>query len=135
MSRRPFSGEGGCRGPPSPSPTATAVSHSFIFGRLMVARLMVAVFEDVISRVGYVLGKKKSGNEKANAAGEEEYGQWAARAEFRNIAYWNHGSAPSRDDPLMRSFHWFSIADDVSAAFGLYIHVYISMTYNFECIV
>ncbi|XP_010941632.1 uncharacterized protein [Elaeis guineensis] len=63
---------------------------------------------------GYVLeNKKKSGKGKGleNSEGEGEFSRWVSRAEFRNLTYWNHDIVPSSDDPLVRSFHWFSVAD------------------------
>ncbi|KAJ6822181.1 ribonuclease H2 subunit C [Iris pallida] len=36
---------------------------------------------------------------------------WKSRAEFGNLTYWNHDTLPSLDDPLVRCFHWFAVAD------------------------
>ncbi|KAG1365085.1 ribonuclease H2 subunit C [Cocos nucifera] len=65
---------------------------------------------------GYVLENKKSRKGKGleTSEGEGEFGRWVSRAEFRNLTYWNHDIVPSSDDPLVRSFHWFSVADAVS---------------------
>ncbi|XP_038988570.1 ribonuclease H2 subunit C [Phoenix dactylifera] len=65
---------------------------------------------------GHVLESKKSGKGKGfgnlgrgRGRGVQTVG--FSRAEFRNLTYWNHDIVPSSDDPLVRSFHWFSVAD------------------------
>ncbi|ONK65794.1 uncharacterized protein A4U43_C06F1040 [Asparagus officinalis] len=60
---------------------------------------------------GYVLDKKKLKKGKITESLEGDFGQWESRAEFGNITYWNHDTHPSADDPLLRCFHWFSVAD------------------------
>lgn len=61
-----------------------------------------------------MLDKKKLKKGKIAESSEGDFGQWESRAEFGNITYWNHDAHPSADDPLLRCFHWFSVADAVS---------------------
>ncbi|KMZ71765.1 hypothetical protein ZOSMA_175G00030 [Zostera marina] len=60
---------------------------------------------------GYVLGKKDGVKGKELKGSDEESNDWSSYAEFQNITYWNHDDMPSNDDPIMRCFHWFTIAD------------------------
>ncbi|CAA6658067.1 unnamed protein product [Spirodela intermedia] len=46
---------------------------------------------------------------------------WVSRGQFKNLTYWNHDSLPSSDDPLLRCFHWFSVADAVRNTFNVII--------------
>ncbi|KAK8931390.1 hypothetical protein KSP39_PZI016789 [Platanthera zijinensis] len=55
---------------------------------------------------GYVLEKKKIGKGM-----NLEENSWESLAEFQNLTYWNHDSLPGKNDPIMRSFHWFAVAD------------------------
>uniref|UniRef100_A0A1D1Y2V9 Ribonuclease H2 subunit C n=1 Tax=Anthurium amnicola TaxID=1678845 RepID=A0A1D1Y2V9_9ARAE len=58
---------------------------------------------------GYVLSKE--GNLGIGGDLEGNPDRWVSRAEFRSMTYWNHDSLPSQDDPLVRCFHWFSVAN------------------------
>ncbi|KMZ74399.1 Hydroxymethylbilane synthase [Zostera marina] len=69
--------------------------------------------DDMIS-MGYVLGKKDGVKGKELKGSDEESNDWSSYAEFQNITYWNHDDMPSNDDPIIRCFHWFTIADAVS---------------------
>ncbi|PKA62644.1 hypothetical protein AXF42_Ash012231 [Apostasia shenzhenica] len=60
---------------------------------------------------GYVLEKKKIGGGQCVDAGIGEANRWVSRAEFQNITYWNAENLPSKQDPILRSFHWFAISD------------------------
>lgn len=64
--------------------------------------------------LGYVLGKRDAVNGKDLEGSGGDSNDWDAHAEFRNITYWNHDDVPSQDDPILRCFHWFTIADAVS---------------------
>lgn len=72
--------------------------------------------------VGYVLEKKWNGGNSSETP-EEGVSQWVSCAEFGNLTYWNHDSLPSPDDPLVRCFHWFSVASAVSVSFILIIWI------------
>ncbi|KAJ0980799.1 hypothetical protein J5N97_009054 [Dioscorea zingiberensis] len=60
---------------------------------------------------GYVLGKKKVEGGKSSEAMDGDSSCWQSRAEFGNFTYWNHDTMPSKEDPILRCFHWFSIAN------------------------
>ncbi|XP_074567961.1 uncharacterized protein C12B10.15c isoform X1 [Curcuma longa] len=60
---------------------------------------------------GYVLDKKRSGNEKCLETPGGGFGRWVSRAEFTSLTYWNHDNIPSLDDLLPRCFHWFPVAN------------------------
>ncbi|XP_020705340.1 ribonuclease H2 subunit C [Dendrobium catenatum] len=60
---------------------------------------------------GYVLEKKKIKEGRCSEVAEGEANNWASRAEFQNITYWNHDILPSKHDPIVRSFHWFAVSD------------------------
>ncbi|KAL4340180.1 hypothetical protein GQ457_08G025120 [Hibiscus cannabinus] len=60
---------------------------------------------------GYVLAKKISGKRKACDASEGNSDNWETKAKFDKLTYWNHDSPPSKDDPFLRSFHWFAVAE------------------------
>ncbi|RZC67761.1 hypothetical protein C5167_011452 [Papaver somniferum] len=63
---------------------------------------------------GYVLGKKKKPI-KRKTCEEEDRDSWETCARFQSITYWNHDNIPSQDDVLLRSFHWFKIANALHA--------------------
>ncbi|KAI3894816.1 hypothetical protein MKW92_018623 [Papaver armeniacum] len=46
---------------------------------------------------------------------EEGSDSWETCAKFQSIMYWNHDNIPSQDDVLLRSFHWFKIANALHA--------------------
>ncbi|KAL0862404.1 hypothetical protein Bca101_041522 [Brassica carinata] len=63
---------------------------------------------------GFVLGQasNKNANGKRKACSDtEENPCWEAKAKFDKMTYWNHDTLPSKDDTILRSFHWFSIAE------------------------
>ncbi|XP_039070466.1 uncharacterized protein LOC120217445 isoform X2 [Hibiscus syriacus] len=60
---------------------------------------------------GFVLTKKTSGKRKACDVSEENSNNWEMKAMFDELTYWNHDSLPSKDDPFLRSFHWFAVAE------------------------
>ncbi|XVF87083.1 hypothetical protein PTKIN_Ptkin18bG0091900 [Pterospermum kingtungense] len=62
---------------------------------------------------GFVLGKKKeiSGKRKACDLSEGRSDNWEMKAKFDKLTYWNDDSPPSKDDPFLRSFHWFAVAE------------------------
>ncbi|MCL7043699.1 hypothetical protein MKW94_003628 [Papaver nudicaule] len=60
---------------------------------------------------GYVLGKKKKPIKRKTYEEEEDRDCWDTCARFKSITYWNHDNVPSQDDVLLRSFHWFKIAN------------------------
>ncbi|KAK8650315.1 hypothetical protein V6N13_139960 [Hibiscus sabdariffa] len=60
---------------------------------------------------GYVLAKKISGKRKSCDASEGNSDNWETKANFDKLTYWNHDSPPSKDDPFLRSFHWFAVAE------------------------
>lgn len=60
---------------------------------------------------GFVLGKNGS-EEKANAS---HLGCWETNATFQNVTVWNHDAMPSKDDAVLRAFHWFTVANAVSS--------------------
>ncbi|OMO65792.1 Ribonuclease H2, subunit C [Corchorus olitorius] len=60
---------------------------------------------------GFVLGKNNSGKRKACDASEGSSNVWQMKAKFDKLTYWNHDSAPSKDDAFLRSFHWFAVAE------------------------
>ncbi|KAH7679144.1 Ribonuclease H2 subunit C protein [Dioscorea alata] len=60
---------------------------------------------------GFVLGKKKVEGRKRSEAMGGDSSCWESRAEFGNFTYWNHDTVPSKEDPILRCFHWFSIAN------------------------
>ncbi|XP_072970798.1 uncharacterized protein [Typha angustifolia] len=60
---------------------------------------------------GYVLEKKKLEKENEVASPDGNSSNWSSRAEFQSLTYWNHDVLPSPDDPLLRSFHWFAVAN------------------------
>ncbi|KAJ4891968.1 hypothetical protein Rs2_31716 [Raphanus sativus] len=63
---------------------------------------------------GFVLGQasNKNANGKRKASSDtEENPCWEAKAKFDKVTYWNHDSLPSKDDTILRSFHWFSISE------------------------
>lgn len=64
--------------------------------------------------LGFVLGKKKVEGRKRSEAMRGDSSCWESRAEFGNFTYWNHDTVPSKEDPILRCFHWFSIANAVS---------------------
>lgn len=68
-----------------------------------------------ITRVfsGFILGKK-SAEEEANAS---NFDCWKTNATFQNVTVWNHDAMPSKDDAVLRAFHWFSVATAVSSHF------------------
>lgn len=43
------------------------------------------------------------------------------KAKFDKLTYWNHDTPPSKDDPFLRSFHWFAVAEAVSFSFICYL--------------
>lgn len=66
---------------------------------------------------GFVLGQasNKNANGKRKACSDEEENPcWEVKAKFDKMTYWNHDTLPSKDDTILRSFHWFSIAEAVS---------------------
>ncbi|KAH1089022.1 hypothetical protein J1N35_003417 [Gossypium stocksii] len=36
---------------------------------------------------------------------------WEMKAKFDKLTYWNHDTPPPKDDPFLRSFHWFTVAE------------------------
>ncbi|XP_062223979.1 uncharacterized protein LOC133922606 isoform X1 [Phragmites australis] len=58
---------------------------------------------------GYVLEKKSGEKDTHNL--DDEVSNFVSRAEFQNITYWNHDTAPSAEDSLPRCFHWLTIAN------------------------
>ncbi|OAY71492.1 ribonuclease H2 subunit C [Ananas comosus] len=61
---------------------------------------------------GYILERKKLGKGKdAEGSTDGDFSSWASRAEFRSVTYWDHDILPSTDDPLLRCFHWFPVAN------------------------
>ncbi|XP_020576647.1 ribonuclease H2 subunit C [Phalaenopsis equestris] len=60
---------------------------------------------------GYVLEKNKIKQGRCSEVLEGHANNWASTAEFQNITYWNHDSLPSKHDLVVRSFHWFAIAE------------------------
>lgn len=75
----------------------------------------------VVILSGFVLGQasNKNANGKRTACSDTEKNQcWEVNAKFDKMTYWNHDTLPSNDDTILRSFHWFTIAEAVS----IYIH-------------
>lgn len=68
------------------------------------------------SNLGYVLDKKRSGNEKCSETPGGGFRRWVSRVEFTSLTYWNHDNLPSSDDLLPRCFHWFPVANAVSSS-------------------
>ena len=64
--------------------------------------------------------KKSGGKDTQNSEGEVS--NFVSRAEFQNITYWNHDTAPSAEDSLPRCFHWLTIANAVSIISSPQIH-------------
>ncbi|XP_051125976.1 uncharacterized protein LOC127247926 isoform X3 [Andrographis paniculata] len=56
---------------------------------------------------GFILGKGSS-QEEANAS---NFDCWKTNATFQNVTVWNHDAMPSKDDTVLRGFHWFSVAN------------------------
>ncbi|KAK7268250.1 hypothetical protein RIF29_20945 [Crotalaria pallida] len=54
---------------------------------------------------GFVLGKRKSGDE------EDGLACWHANATFRDVTYWNHDDIPCHSDNFFRAFHWLTLAN------------------------
>ena len=63
--------------------------------------------------LGQASNKNANGKRKA-CSDEEENPCWEVKAKFDKMTYWNHDTLPSKDDTILRSFHWFSIAEAVS---------------------
>ncbi|MQM15222.1 hypothetical protein Taro_048164, partial [Colocasia esculenta] len=79
---------------------------------------------------GHVLSKERNlGSGQVDLEGDPK--RWVSRAEFRSMTYWNHDSLPSQDDPLIRCFHWFSIANAVSfTSLSMQFFVEVAMVYE-----
>ncbi|PPD75663.1 hypothetical protein GOBAR_DD27415 [Gossypium barbadense] len=60
---------------------------------------------------GFVLVKNNSGKRKAYDVSEGNSNDWEMKAKFDKLTYWNHDTPPSKDDPFLRSFHWFTVAE------------------------
>ncbi|XVF27249.1 hypothetical protein REPUB_Repub14bG0090400 [Reevesia pubescens] len=60
---------------------------------------------------GFVLGKNNPGKRKACDGSEGSSDNWEMKAKFDKLTYWNHDSPPSKDDPFLRTFHWFAVAE------------------------
>ncbi|KHG22591.1 Serine carboxypeptidase-like 15 [Gossypium arboreum] len=60
---------------------------------------------------GFVLAKNNSGKRKACDVSEGNSNDWEMKAKFDKLTYWNHDTPPSKDDPFLRSFHWFTVAE------------------------
>ncbi|XVF25379.1 hypothetical protein REPUB_Repub13aG0207900 [Reevesia pubescens] len=56
-------------------------------------------------------GKNNSGKRKACNVSEGSSDNWEMKAKFDKLTYWNHDSPPSKDDPFLRTFHWFTVAE------------------------
>lgn len=63
--------------------------------------------------LGQASNKNANGKRKA-CSDEEENPCWEVKAKFDKMTYWNHDTLPSKDDTILRSFHWFNIAEAVS---------------------
>ncbi|WZZ49365.1 hypothetical protein YC2023_049472 [Brassica napus] len=73
---------------------------------------------------GFVLGQasNKNANGKRKACSDEEENPcWEVKAKFDKMTYWNHDTLPSKDDTILRSFHWFNIAE-AKIGFLLQLH-------------
>ncbi|TYH91297.1 hypothetical protein ES332_A13G108100v1 [Gossypium tomentosum] len=58
--------------------------------------------------------KNNSGKRKACDVSEGNSNDWEMKAKFDKLTYLNHDTPPSKDDPFLHSFHWFTIAEAVS---------------------
>ncbi|EPS68283.1 hypothetical protein M569_06488, partial [Genlisea aurea] len=36
---------------------------------------------------------------------------WETSATFRNLSVWSHDARPTKDDAIIRAFHWFAVAE------------------------
>ncbi|KAK8317374.1 hypothetical protein V6Z12_A13G107500 [Gossypium hirsutum] len=59
----------------------------------------------------FVPAKNNSGKRKACDVSEGNSNDWEMKAKFDKLTYWNHDTPPSKDDPFLHSFHWFTIAE------------------------
>ena len=67
-----------------------------------------------VSLAGFVLAKNNSGKRKACDVPERSSDNWEMKAKSDKLTYWNCDSPHSKDDPVLRSFYWFAVAEAVS---------------------
>ncbi|KAH6764843.1 ribonuclease H2 subunit C-like protein [Perilla frutescens var. frutescens] len=56
---------------------------------------------------GFILGKKG----RDQGTNDPNSHCWETTATFQDITVWNHDAIPSKDDALLRAFHWFTAAN------------------------
>ncbi|KAK8941615.1 hypothetical protein KSP40_PGU017577 [Platanthera guangdongensis] len=80
---------------------------AFDFIIVLLTRIYLTIWGRIYTRLCV-------GEEENRGRDEFRRNSWESLAEFQNLTYWNHDSLPAKHDPIMRSFHWFAVADAVS---------------------